>query len=551
MSLHPQPIPPVPEETARVARIAFPRGNLYLMMRDELGTLFTDADFAALFPTRGQPAEAPWRLALVTILQYVEDVSDRQAAEAVRGRIDWKYALSLELTDPGFDSTVLSEFRTRLVVGSAEQRLLDAILERCRERKWLKARGRQRTDSTHVLACVRAVNRIECVGETLRYTLNSLAVVAPEWLHTHCQVEWGERYGRRVEDYRLPMRKEDRHAYAQVIGADGYALLSAIYSSQAPAWLREVPAVETLRRVWVQQFYMESGGVHWRTAKEGIPPSGLFISSPYDVEARYGKKHTTSWVGYKVHVTETCEDDAPHIITHVETMAGPVSDGAATPRIHQALARQGLLPTTHIVDTGYLDAELLVTSQHEYNVDLLGPMRADCQWQAQAAQGFDASHFQIDWEQQRATCPGGYTSISWTPAVDDRTNEVVKIKFSMKDCQPCASRVHCTRAKRRTITVRRQDHHIALQAARARETSAAYTTEYARRAGIEGTLSQGTRAYGLRHARYIGEAKTHLQHVLTAAAINFVRIGNWLMKRPLAKTRTSAFQKLITQPVCC
>jgi transposase len=551
MSLHPQPIPPVPEETARVARIAFPRGNLYVMMRDELGTLFTDADFAALFSPRGQPAEAPWRLALITIMPYVEDVSDRQAAEAVRGRMDWKYALSLELTDPGFDSTVLSEFRTRLVVGSAEQRLLEAILESCRKRKWLKARGRQRTDSTPVLACVRAVTRLACVGETLRYALNSLAVVAPEWLHTHCQVEWGERSGQRVEDYRLPTRKEDRHAYAQVIGADGYALLSDIYTLQAPTWWREVPAVETLRRVWVQQCYLASGCVRGRTDKEGIPPSGLFISSPDDVEARDGKKHTTSWVGYKVHVTETCEDDAPHLITQVETTAGPVSDGAATPHIQQALARQGLLPATHTVDTGYLDAELLATSPREYGVDLLGPMRADCKWQAQAAQGFDVSHFQIDWEQQQATCPGGYTSLSWTPAVDDRTNEVVKIKFSMKHCQPCASRIHCTRAKRRTITVRRQDHHVALQAARARETSAAYRTEYARRAGIEGTLSQGIRAYGLRHARYSGAAKTHLQHVLTAAAINFVRIGNWLMKKPLAKTRTSAFQKLIAQPVCC
>jgi transposase len=238
-------------------------------------------------------------------------------------------------------------------------------------------------------------------------------------------------------------------------------------------------------------------------------------------------------------------------MTHVETTAGPVSDGAATPHIHQALERQGLLPSTHIVDTGDLDAARLVTSQREYNVDRLGPMRADGQWPARAAQGFDASHFQIDGEQQRATCPGGYTSVSWTPAVDDRTNEVVKIKCSMKDCQPCASRVHCTRAKRRTITVRRQDHHVALQAARARETSAAYTTEYARRAGIEGTLSQGIRAYGRRHARYSGEAKTRLQHVLTAAAINFVRLGNWLMQKPLAKTRTSAFQKLITQPVGC
>jgi transposase len=303
--------------------------------------------------------------------------------------------------------------------------------------------------------------------------------------------------------------------------------------------------------VWGQQCYLESGCGPWRTDKEGIPPAGLLISSPDDVEARYGNKQTTSWVGDTVHVTETCEDDAPHIMTHVETTAGPVSDGAATPHIHQARARQGLLPTTHLVDTGDLDAELLVTSQREDRVERLGPMRADGQWPAQAAQGCDASHFQIDWEQQRTTCPGGYTSISWTPAVDDRTNEVVKIKCSMKDCQPCANRVHGTRATRRTITVRRQDHHVALQAARARETSAAYTTEYARRAGIEGTLSQGIRAYGRRHARYIGGAKTHLQHVLTAAAINVVRMANWLMKKPLAKTRCAAFQKLITQPACC
>lgn len=150
--------------------------------------------------------------------------------------------------------------------------------------------------------------------------------------------------------------------------------------------------------------------MRWRTEKEGVPPSGLLISSLVDVEARYGNKQTTSWVGYKVHVTETCEDEAPHSITHVETAAGPGSDGAATPHIHQALDRRGLLPTTLIVDTGDLDAELLVTSEREYSVDLLGPMRADGQWHAQAAQGFDASHFQIDGEQQRATCPGGYTS---------------------------------------------------------------------------------------------------------------------------------------------
>ena len=520
-------------------------------MHDAFGAIFVDHEFAALFPTRGQPAEAPWRLAMVTIMQYVEDLSDRRAADAVRSRIDWKYALSLELTDPGFDSTVLSEFRTRFVAGAAEQRLLDALLAKCRERKWLKARGRQRTDSTHVLAHVRAVNRLEGVGETLRSALNTLAVVAPDWVQAHCPADWVQRYGHRVDDYHLPTKKEERQAYAQVIGTDGHTLLAALYAPPAPPWFRDLPAVETLRRVWVQQFYLEAGQVRWRTEKEGMPPSGLFISSPYDVEARYAKKQTTSWVGYKVHVTETCDDDAPHLITHVETTAGPVADGEVTPRIHQARERKGVLPASHIVDTGYLDAELLVTSQRDYGINLLGPTRANDHWQAQAAQGFDASSFAIDWDQRQARCPCGHLSASWTPTVDKRKNEVVQIQFSIKDCQPCPSRAQCTRAPRRMLTIRRQAHSQALHAARARETSAAYTAEYARRAGIEGTLSQGTRAYGLRRARYIGEVKTAFQHIVTAAAINFMRMGNWLMEKPLAKTRLSAFERVMRQGAPC
>src|SRR5262249_2585634 len=145
---------------------------------------------------RGQPAETPWRLALVTIMQYVEGLSDRRTADAVRSRIDWKYALNLELTDPGFDFTILSEFRARLLEGSAEHLLLNAFLQKCRERKLLKARGQQRTDSTHVLGAIRALNRLECVTETFRHALNRLAVVAPEWLRTHSQPEWIDRYGR-------------------------------------------------------------------------------------------------------------------------------------------------------------------------------------------------------------------------------------------------------------------------------------------------------------------------------------------------------------------
>ncbi len=203
MSLNPHPIPPVPGVTACVAHAAFPQGHVVMQLRDALGTIYTDEGFADLFPTHGQPALAPWRLALVTVFQCMEGLTDRQAADAVRDRLAWKYALSLELTDPGFDQTVLSEFRSRLVEGNAEQRLLDLLLERCREGGWLKAHGRQRTDSTHVLARIRALNRTLCVAQTMVYVLNVLSEVAPDWVRTHVPVEWVERYGQRLEHERL------------------------------------------------------------------------------------------------------------------------------------------------------------------------------------------------------------------------------------------------------------------------------------------------------------------------------------------------------------
>ncbi len=180
MSLQPQAIPPIPEETIRVARAILPKGNICTQMRDELGTFFRDEDFLDLFSEKGQPAESAWRLALVMVMQYAEGLTDRQAADAVRTRIDWKYALSLDITDPGFDFSVLSEFRSRLLAHHAERRLFDVMVSQFRERGWIKERGKQRTDSTHVLAAVRAVNRLECVGETMRHALNILAEVAPD-----------------------------------------------------------------------------------------------------------------------------------------------------------------------------------------------------------------------------------------------------------------------------------------------------------------------------------------------------------------------------------
>jgi transposase len=193
MSLHPQATYPIPEATQRVARAAFPHGNVYIQVADRLGNIYHDTQFSALFPTRGQPAEAPARLALATLLQFAEGLSERQAADAVRSRIDWKYVLGVELTDPGFHHTVLSAFRTRLVTGEGEPLLLDALLTVASAQGLLQARGRQRTDSTHVVGAIRVLNRLERVGETLRAALNRLAVVAPAWVQTLAPPEWDDR----------------------------------------------------------------------------------------------------------------------------------------------------------------------------------------------------------------------------------------------------------------------------------------------------------------------------------------------------------------------
>ncbi len=545
MSLHPHAVDPIPTDTVRIARAAFRRGSPFMRMRDEIGALFTDEEFAPLFPVRGRPVESPWRLALVSVMQYVEGLSDRQAADAVRARIDWKYSLSLELADPGFDASVLSEFRTRLVSGGLEQQMLDTMLAHFRTHKLLKERGKQRTDSTHVLAAIRAVNRLECVGETMRAALNSLAVAAPAWLRTRSDPVWVDRYGPRVDDTRLPDKPEARRALAEVVASDGYRLLEAVYAPDAPAWLREVPAVQTLRRVWIERFYRDGEGVHERGDAHGRPPSAGMISSPYDPDARYATKRSTSWTGYKVHLSETCDDDLPRLITHVETAPGPAADGDATPTIHRALADKGLPPALHIVDTGYLDAELLLASRKDYGVELLGPTRRDQRWQARAKEGFGMAAFTVDWERRRATCPRGRESIQWKERVDVRGNDSIYIRFAKADCGPCPCRAQCTKADRRSIAIRPRAQYEALQERRARQETDAFSEEYARRAGIEGTISQGVRAFGLRRAKYIGAAKTHLQHVLTAAAVDFVRVAQWLDDVPLAKTRRSSFVKLM------
>jgi transposase len=546
MSLRPEPIAEIPAETARVARAACPKGTIVTRLRDEFSALYQDEDFRALYPTLGQPGLAPWRLALVTVLQFLEHLSDRQAADAVRARIDWKYALGLELTDPGFHFSVLTEFRARLVAGGAEHLLLDTMLERFKARGLVRARGKQRTDSTHVLAAVHDLHLLELVAETLRATLDDLAAVVPDWLRAVARPAWFERYGRRVEDYRLPKSREAREALALEIGADGFLLLDTLDRPDAPGAAREVVMVKTLRDVWRVHYAREGDGPpRWRAGAE-LPPVGERLQSPYDPEAHYSTKRQMEWSGYKVHVTETCDEDAAHLVTHVMTGPAMQPDMASTAEIHERLAAKGLLPAEHFVDSAYVDAALLVGSQRDHGVSLEGPVRAMPKRRTAAEQAYEQRHFAIDWEREQVTCPQGRTSVTWRAGLDEVGAPRICAVFSRTDCGACTARELCTPAKdaRRSVYFHPRPEYEALNAARARMHDPAWKQRYHVRAGIEGTLSQGVRAFGLRRSRYVGLVKTGLQQVCTAAAINVSRVVRWLDGVPRARTRVTRFAAL-------
>jgi transposase len=536
----------IPEMTKIIAKAAFPQDNIFITMRDELGPIFEDEIFSDLYPALGQPAESPARLALVTVMQFVENLTDRQAAQAVQARIDWKYALGLELSDSGFNYSVLSEFRGRLIEGGTEQLLLEKILERCEARGLLGGKKKQRTGSTHVMAAIQILNLLELVGETMRRTLDAIAQVAPEWLTRYMQPEWVKRYGRRFENFRLPKTQSKRQELAETIGQDGYYLLERVYQADTPLEIRQLPAVEMLRRIWIQQYYRDDDGMHWRTKKKwGQPPAGQMISSPDDPEAHYCVKRSTEWTGYKVHLTETCQEGHPHLITHVKTTASTTHDVKVTQKIQDELEKRGLLPEAMIVDEGYMGTNLLVSSQ-ERGIDLIGPIPSSKSWQDREENAFDHTQFQIDWQRMVATCPNGKESARASPRKTWRGSPNLTFTFSKNDCLPCDLRSRCSRAKNvgRTLTIYPQKEYEALLKARERQETEEFKEIYGQRAGIEGTFSQGVRKFGLRRTRYLGLQRTSMQHVALAAAINLVRVFNWLTgERPVHSIQTP-FMKL-------
>lgn len=453
--------------------------------------------------------------------------------------------MGLELCDPGFDYSILSEFRGRLIAGKAEERLLDQLLEVLKEHHLLKERSRQRTDSSHIWAAIRRINRLEKVGETLRAALNDLATIAPEWLKVRIPASWYARYATRMEESRLPKGQKEQDELAVQIGKDGRQLLQWVYERGNLREIQENGAVEILRRVWVQEYYQEGDEISWR-GPENTPPGEQRIHSPYDAEARYSEKRGQGWVGYKGHLTETCEEDRPHIIVQVETTPAPQPDFEVIPTIQQDLAHKQVLPEEHLMDQGYMNIRHVVAAARDYGIRIMGHPMGDSSWQAKEAKGFDLPHFAIDWHQKVVHCPMHHASHYWRDGKDSQGEPLFKVEFSAQDCGACPQRAHCTHSQSsgRRLSIRPQAEYEALQKLRQVVQTEAFKATYRKRAGIEGTISQAVRAYDFRRARYIGLAKVHLQQIASAAAINLARVFAWLSDVPLAKTRVSPLSSL-------
>src|SRR5258707_1960393 len=434
MSMKPHGLEPIPEETRQLVQRVCPKGTMVTQLRDGLGPIYSDEQFAHLFPKRGRAAEAPWRLALVTVLQAIEGLSDRQAAAFVRTRIDWLYALALPLDDPGFDYSILTDFRQRLLAAQAQDLILEPILQLCRQRGWLKAQGKQRTDATAVLARVRALSSLESVGEGMRAALNALAEQDPDWLRAHLNPAWFERDVHRFELARFPKAETERKLLREQVGQDVAQLLAALDQPQIPQAVRAMAEVALLRQLFAQHYEQRGQQVHWR---DGPAVSNEDrIVSPYDPEARASRKRDTVWLGYKVHLTETCDQDpgCAHLITQAATTPATWQDSEMLAPIQEHLRAKELAPAEHYVDQAYPSGPELVR-QARLGTQIIGPVGQDTSWQPREQTGYAVGDFALDWHAQVATCPQGLQSVGWTPPPDRRQHPTVVIRFAQATCR--------------------------------------------------------------------------------------------------------------------
>jgi len=518
----------IPADTAAIGQAVLKSDNVYRQIGEHFDEIFPpDSAFSAMYDPHGRGAIPPLLAALVTVCQMLERVPDRQAAAFVASRLDWKYALHLPLAYPGFHFTDLLAFRQRLWDHAQERLLFEQLLTRLQALGTLKPHGKLRTDSTHVLALVERLSQLELVGESLRVALQAVSDLAPQWIAQALPASFQEAYAVRQSAYRLRQAEVQRRL-AQA-GRDGFWFLAQLDGS-APAAVRDLPEVATLRTVLAQQF---PGGPDQPPAQKRPVGEGV-IESPHEPDARLSSKRGQSWIGYKSQLTETCDADRPHLIVDIAPTSALAHDAPQLPAIQQRLAAQGLVPTEQQVDQGYISGEHIATSAKR-GTNLVGPPPQDTHLRP----GFQQVDFVIDELAQQATCPQGQVSRSWRPQPDPAGEPpTVVIRFRGAQCRACPAFGHCTRnPKGRSLEL--HPYRDVLQARRAEAATDSYRHKMHLRAGIEATISELVRTHGLRRARYRGAAKQRLQQVFTAVAVNLKRLAHW-WARPAAQATEPA-----------
>jgi transposase len=523
----------MPDETRRIGQQLLDEKNTYRLIGDELFTKLNEEDFADLYPSEGQPGFSPVVLAFVTVFQFIEKLPDRQAAEALRMRLDWKYALHLALDDEGFNFSVLSEFRDRLIAGKAEGRVFEKLVAQIREMGLIKKQGKQRTDSIAMLSKVRWLSRLEIAVETLRLAVVSLVKVDQEWSAETLPPSWEDKYEERFVMERHT--EKEWKEYEENIGNDGQWLLKRLKDGGAPAGLQELSNVKLLETVWAQQFREEAGKMAFKELKKY--DGHTQIATPHDPEARYSQKRHFEWVGDKVQVTDTDDAGYPHIITDIVSTESNLTDYEALPDIQDRLEQRQCKPDEHYVDAGYMSGSNLANSENMH-IDLIGPLSSPVTAQDRIVDGITQAQFQVDAQQKSVICPQGHCATQVTQIKDGW-----RFMFPKETCAVCplCSRC-CTGKDGRTIRI--SAYYELRQQAFARQKTETFKQDYAQhRSGVEGSLSALVRGNGLRVGRYIGQKKRNLQSLFTGCAANLQRTSCWLAgKRPQVRRKSWTLQ---------
>lgn len=518
MCLKIRPPWPMPEEMRRIGENLLERDDPFRLIGEQLFERLNEEEFADLYSSEGKPGISPVILAFVSVFQFMEKLADRQAAQALRMRLDWKYALHLPLDYAGFDYSVLSEFRDRLLGGQAEGRVFEKLVEQIRGLGLIKERGKQRTDSIAMLTKVRRLCRVETVVETLRLALVAIVKTDREWSEEVIPPSWEEKYGARF----VRQRYSDREwkDYEEHIGEEGQWLLQRLEKGGAPAELQNLPEVQVLKTVWTQQFREEAGQMVYTDLKKY--DGRTQIQSPHDPEARWSRKRNFEWIGDKVQLTETEDAGYPHIITDILATSSNCTDHEELPAIQERLEQRQCQPAEHYVDAGYMSGPALANSQ-KHGIDLIGPLANFVTPQDRLPDGITQSQFQMDAKNNIVICPKGQVATHPVPV-----NNSLSFRFPLKTCAACELRSRCCTGKGgRTIGI--SAHYELTEAARARQKTEAFKKDYAQhRSGVEGSLSALVRGNGMRVGRYIGNQKRNLQAMFTGCATNLKRTARWL-----------------------